>query len=94
MSNIVTNKINGNLVVVNDVCIGATENPTDSMLYVNGNITVDGNISFSTRLEVGDELLKAEVEGNTVIVSAGLKLGRNDPGITTEKLYNHKDKIL
>jgi hypothetical protein len=43
MSYIVTNKINGNLVVVNDICIGATENPTDSMLYVNGNTTIDNN---------------------------------------------------
>ena len=39
--------------------------------------------------QVGNELLKAEPSGNTVIVSGGLTLGRNIPSTTTEKLYNN-----
>jgi len=63
-------------------------------LAITAATTHDGNVSISDTLEVGDELLKAIPTGNTVIVSGGLKLGRNAPSTTTEKLYNNEGSLF
>jgi len=62
-------------------------------LTITAATTHDGNLSVSETFEVGNELLKTEPSGNTVIVSGGLKLGRNIPSTTTEKLYNNSGTL-